>query len=88
MSLLKEELLAYDYVKAFLIKKRIFLTCDCGEMFYKNLRFSDEREIYAIVEKEFSNIYSDKKVYRERVKQLLQEASLNDICPYCCKKLK
>ncbi|MBR4087483.1 MAG: hypothetical protein IKK30_06505 [Clostridia bacterium] len=88
MSLLKEQLCAYDNVKQVMIEKRILLSCDCGEIFYRNSFWADEGSIYGAIENEFSTIYSDKKIYRDQVKQLLQEASLNDVCPYCNKILK
>lgn len=88
MSLLKEEYMAKDNVRDFLLRQRILLMCDCGKLFYKNSKFSDEGIIYAIVENEFSKKYSNKKIYRGQVKQLLAEATLNDSCPDCYKKFK
>ena len=88
MSLLKDEYMAKDNVRDFLLQQKILLRCDCGKLFYKSPNFSDERIIYAIVEKEFSKKYSNKKIYRDQVKQLLAEATLNDFCPDCYKKFK
>lgn len=87
MSSIKEKLSAYDDVKRYMLQKGIILTCDCGRTFYKNSNWSNDNTIYAVIENEFSSIYSDKKIYREQVKQLLLEATVIDFCPFCSSKI-
>lgn len=84
MSFIKEKLSAYDDVKRYMLQKGILLTCDCGRVFYKSPKWSNENAIYAIIEKEFSSIYFDKNIYREQVKQLLLEGTVIDFCSNCC----
>ena len=88
MSNLKNKLEAYEDVKQFMLKKGFLSTCDCGRVFYANPQRCDNNMIYGAVENAFCAIYSDKTIYRDSVKKLLDEGSIVSECENCGKKFK
>ena len=72
-----------ENVKQEMFNKGIIKTCSCGQKFYRNPYYSDDSMIYGCLEKVFASVYSDKALYRNAIKEILDETFIGDSCDNC-----